>query len=270
MLEQDQSEEERKIEPYLTMGQLAELMSISKHQIRYNEEKGLLTPALIDTNGYHKYGMDQVYQLANILLLRSLGVSTAQIAQFMTNQDNIWAKETLKETLKATEAKLQQLLSAKEQIENLLPEIKQKDESYLELPERKLSKIYSYPITERLDILAFYKEIKNKQSNHSLFGESFYYLVNARQIDVYIEGTFSTKQRVLQAGDYLVKRVWIETEEELLEAINVFSKEVNSPFFELSEIIVKETAYSSILMNNKLLYELQYFISVKGRVSNDS
>ncbi|EOH94034.1 hypothetical protein UAW_02455 [Enterococcus haemoperoxidus ATCC BAA-382] len=79
------------------MGQLAELMAISKHQIRYNEEKGLFSPAFIDDNGYHKYGMDQVYQLANILLLRNLGVSTAQIDQFMNNKDNVWAERTLKE-----------------------------------------------------------------------------------------------------------------------------------------------------------------------------
>lgn len=270
MLEHNHSEEERKIETYLTMGQLAELMSISKYQIRYNEEKGLLTPALIDVNGYHKYGMDQVYQLSNILLLRNIGVSTDQIAQFMTNQDNVWAEETLKETLKATEVKLQQLLSAKEQIERLLPEIEQKDESYLNLPERTLNKIYSYPMTEKLNISEFYKAIKNSQRNRSLFGESFYYLVNAQQIEVYVEGEGSTGQRMLQAGDYLVKRVWIATEEELLEAINVFSKEVNIPFFEGAEIIVKETAYSSILMNNKLLYELQYFISVKEGVPHGS
>lgn len=245
------------------MGQLAELMAISKHQIRYNEEKGLLSPAFVDKNGYHKYGMDQVYQLANILLLRSLGVSTARIDQFMNNQDTVWAEKTLKETLKETEEKIQQLVLAKQKIENLLPEINQKEESYFKLPQRNLSKIYSYPLKESLDLVSFFKSVKNSQKNQMLFSESIYYLFNDDQVDVYVSDDSST-EKALPAGDYLVKRIWVEEERELLEAIDYFSKEVEQPFWKVSEIIVKEAAYSSVLMNNQILYELQYCISMEG------
>ncbi|MGX7413172.1 MerR family transcriptional regulator [Enterococcus caccae] len=242
------------------MGQLAELMAISKHQIRYNEDKGLLAPAFIDSNGYHKYGVDQVYQLANILLMRSLGISTAQIAQFMENQDNVWAEKTLKETLKATEEKIQQFVFAKEKIEAILPEIDQKEEAYVSLPERRLKKIYSYPVTESLNIVAFFKTFKK---NQQMLFESLYYLVEDHQINIYIEDQLS-KDNVLNAGDYLVRRVWIEDEAELSEAVDRFKKENQSPFLNVSEVIIKEAAYSSILMNNKLLYELQCLILMRG------
>ncbi|WP_430602395.1 hypothetical protein IGJ02_002733 [Enterococcus sp. DIV0724b] len=245
------------------MGQLAELMAISKHQIRYNEEKGLFSPAFIDDNGYHKYGMDQVYQLANILLLRNLGVSTAQIDQFMNNKDNVWAERTLKETLEATEEKIQQLVSAKNKIENLLPEIEQKEETYIQFPERKLSKVYSYSLMDSLNVRDFFKAIKKSQKNHELCLESFYYLFNDQQVEVYVKEESSTEKH-LPAGDYFVKRVWIKEEHELLAAIEKFSQEIEQPFFKTAEIIVKEAAYSSILMNNKVLYELQYFISLEG------
>lgn len=255
--------EEIKMETYLTMGQLAELLAISKHQIRYNEEKGLLSPAFIDANGYHKYDIDQVYQLANILLMRSLGVSTAQITKFMTNQDNVWAEQTLKETLQATEEKIQQLVVAKKKIEALLPEIEQKEERYLSLPERNLRKVYSYPLMESMNIAAFFKAFKNTQSNQPMLFESLYYLVCDQQMDVYVEDPFA-KDKQLKAGDYVVKRVWVEEEAELLEAVARFKQETNFPSLGVSEVIIKEEAYSSILMNNKLLYELQGFISMKG------
>ncbi|WP_206911666.1 hypothetical protein IGL98_002862 [Enterococcus sp. DIV0840] len=245
------------------MGQLAELMAISKHQIRYNEEKGLLSPAFIDNNGYHKYGTDQVYQLANILLLRSLGVSTAQIDQFMQNQDDVWAEKTLKETLKTTEEKIQQLISAKKKIETLLLEIEQKEEAYFSIPKRSLSKIYSYSPTETLDTVAFFKAMKNSQISCSLFSESLYYFFDEEQIEVYTEDLHSS-EKLLPAGDYLVKRVWVTQEHELIEAIDRFRKEMEQPFLKASEIIVKEAAYSSVLMNNQILYELQYLISLEG------
>ncbi len=59
----------------ITISELAKLMNVSVHQIRYFEEKEVLLPAYIDNNQYRMYSMDQVYQLAHILLLRRLGVS---------------------------------------------------------------------------------------------------------------------------------------------------------------------------------------------------
>ncbi len=58
----------------ITISELAKLMNVSVHQIRYFEEKGVLLPAYIDNNQYRMYSMDQVYQLAHILLLRNYNV----------------------------------------------------------------------------------------------------------------------------------------------------------------------------------------------------
>ena len=69
----------------ITISELAKLMNVSVHQIRYFEEKGVLLPAYIDNNQYRMYSMDQVYQLAHILLLRRLGVSVQSIKECMTS-----------------------------------------------------------------------------------------------------------------------------------------------------------------------------------------
>lgn len=43
----------------ITISELAKLMNVSVHQIRYFEEKGVLEPAYTDNNLYRIYGMDQ-------------------------------------------------------------------------------------------------------------------------------------------------------------------------------------------------------------------
>ena len=67
------------------ISELAKLMNVSVYQIRYFEEKGVFLPAYVDNNQYRMYSMDQVYQLAHILLLRRLGVSVQSIKGCMTS-----------------------------------------------------------------------------------------------------------------------------------------------------------------------------------------
>lgn len=50
------------------------MMQVSVHQIRYFEEKGVLMPSYSDDNKYRMYGIEQVYQLSEVLLLRKLGM----------------------------------------------------------------------------------------------------------------------------------------------------------------------------------------------------
>lgn len=45
----------------ITIGQLAKLMNVSTHQIRYFEKKGVLLPDLIDENSYRIYGIKEIY-----------------------------------------------------------------------------------------------------------------------------------------------------------------------------------------------------------------
>ncbi|MEO3944893.1 MerR family transcriptional regulator [Gorillibacterium sp. CAU 1737] len=63
----------------ITISELARLMKVSVHQIRYFEEKGILLPAYIDDNQYRMYGIEQIYRLSHILLLRKLGLSVSSI-----------------------------------------------------------------------------------------------------------------------------------------------------------------------------------------------
>lgn len=83
----------------ITIGELAELMQVSVHQIRYFEEKGVLLPSYTDTNQYRKYGIDQIYQLSQIMLLRKLGMPVQAIKESMAEDGEQVMEEKLHHSL---------------------------------------------------------------------------------------------------------------------------------------------------------------------------
>lgn len=85
----------------ITISELARLMQVSVHQVRYFEEKGVLDPAYTDENQYRMYGLDQVYQLAGILLLRKLGVSVPAIKEYLASFTPVQYKSLLQSSLEA-------------------------------------------------------------------------------------------------------------------------------------------------------------------------
>ncbi|QIL46863.1 MerR family transcriptional regulator [Vagococcus coleopterorum] len=70
-------------EKLITISQLANLFNVSHHTLRHYEDKGLLEPKEISSNGYRKYGMSEAYQLSFILFLKELGLNLAEIKEML-------------------------------------------------------------------------------------------------------------------------------------------------------------------------------------------
>ncbi len=71
----------------LTIGQFAAVHGINKKTLMWYDEIGLFKPASIDpANGYRRYDHHQSSILETILLLRELGVSVAEIQDFMEDR----------------------------------------------------------------------------------------------------------------------------------------------------------------------------------------
>ncbi|MCM1107245.1 MAG: MerR family transcriptional regulator [Blautia sp.] len=62
-----------------------ELVGITKKNIRFYEEQGLLTPNRAE-NGYREYGQEDIERLKQIKLLRKLGVSIEDIGALLAGQ----------------------------------------------------------------------------------------------------------------------------------------------------------------------------------------
>lgn len=67
----------------LKINEVETLVGITKKNIRFYEEQGLLSPKRNSENSYREYGEEEVQTLRRIKLLRKLGVSIEEIRQML-------------------------------------------------------------------------------------------------------------------------------------------------------------------------------------------
>ncbi len=147
---------------YLIISELAALMNISTSSIRYYEQQGLISPYKIDDNGYRLYDYDQIDRLEMILLLRKLDVPLKQLKNIIDNYSIESYIETLNNSLKSIDSRIDQLKSKRKYVVHKLNDVerlKNIKTSYdvVYMPERVLycfhtGKIYDYSIKETYDI----------------------------------------------------------------------------------------------------------------------
>lgn len=70
----------------MKINQVEELVGVTKKNIRFYEEQGLLRPERNPENGYREYTMQDVEQLKRVKLLRKLDVSCEQIRRILAGE----------------------------------------------------------------------------------------------------------------------------------------------------------------------------------------
>lgn len=112
----------------MLIGEAAKKVGTTKKAIEYYEEQGLINPE-ISENGYRSFSPEDVTKLRKISVLRSLGLSAAEIKEFLSDekydkiQKIIDRKAFETETLKAKE-KLLKELSEKEDWDKIQEEVR--------------------------------------------------------------------------------------------------------------------------------------------------
>ena len=71
---------------YLTTGELAQLMGITKHTLFHYDDIGLFQPEYINENGYRFYSIDQIEILNTILVLRDLDMPLKEIQTYLSQR----------------------------------------------------------------------------------------------------------------------------------------------------------------------------------------
>lgn len=71
---------------YMTTGEFAKLMKISKHTLFHYDEIGLFCPEVVNENGYRYYSIYQMETLDTILLLKKTGMSLQEIKEFLEHR----------------------------------------------------------------------------------------------------------------------------------------------------------------------------------------
>ncbi len=96
---------------YYSTGEFMNLAHITKKTVRYYDEKNILKPSYVDPDtGYRFYTEDDLARMQQILLLKYLGFSLADIKEMTINQsDSIFMEESLRLQLKLVEERKEQL-----------------------------------------------------------------------------------------------------------------------------------------------------------------
>lgn len=247
----------------ITISELAKLMNVSVHQIRYFEEKGVLQPAYTDTNQYRMYGMDQIYQLADILLLRKLEVPVPSIQDCMTSYSTDQHLQLLHHSLEDIEAELLRLKELRQFILKVLHEQQscslQQDQFHIK--KRKLtflSQLIQLDAHARLNAAILAEQVTNIPN---LFESDIHYLYDgSNTITLYLE-TQAPGDVTLPEGEYLTLQCVID-EEELEHQIEHFFDYAAAQSVPLKgPLVVIERSYLSLFSPGKLHYELQALIN---------
>lgn len=89
---------------YLTTGELAKLMGITKETLFHYDEIGLFHPAVVMPNGYRYYQVRQMELLDAILLLKELGMPLKEIRELLGKR----SPEKMLEVFSERERKIQE------------------------------------------------------------------------------------------------------------------------------------------------------------------
>ncbi|PRA07585.1 MULTISPECIES: MerR family transcriptional regulator [unclassified Paenibacillus] len=244
----------------ITISELAKLMKVSVHQIRYFEEKGVLNPAYIAENQYRMYGVDEIYRLSHILLLRKMGLSVSMIKECLSNLTTDQITSLFQQALADTEAAITQLQQTKHLIGKLLHEkkhipIEAQVTYYIDTREEIHLSLWFH--MEAQEYLQARQLIQHKENIPNLFEADIHYAYDETDtVGIYIQKE-GANDLVLPRGKYLSRHVYVQIEAELKEHINEFyayAEHQGYPYH--GPLIMVEKSYLSLFTPEKLHYEL--------------
>lgn len=250
----------------LNIGELAQLMKISTHQIRYFEEKKVFFPSRIDENGYRQYDLDAIYRLSHILLLRKLDIPVGRIKSCIEEDEKENYIQLLEAKILETEKKIANLLDLKKNVQKMIEISKQMQAVKKELEirffkPRYLQKIYQMNQEDVFSVKDFYdgfhQDIQLYETDlFTLYDETYLYLCMVK------ENEDKYTDYILKEGDYLCRHVFVTAENLLEKEIETFFADAQKANILLDGwLIVEETSAFSLFDHQGLHYTIQQHIN---------
>jgi DNA-binding transcriptional MerR regulator len=244
---------------YITISELAKLMNVSVHQLRYFEDKRILPPAFTGDNHYRMYGIDEVYRLAHILLLRELDIPVGTIEQCLNGYSPEDYRLLLDESLGKVRTEIDRLTKLQRQMESLLDKQREWSEQprgYQRrwLPERRLKQWLVLADGASLTARSLYER---EPAPSGLYKNDLYYVCEAQRTLLCMESAEKT-ERVLEEGEYLCKPFALTDEQDLEREAERLAHELRQRHASAAgPFIFIEHAYLSMFEQERLQYEIQ-------------
>lgn len=223
----------------LTIGEIADILSINTSTIRYYEREGLITPSKIDNNNYRLYDFDKLDRMENLILLRNLDIPLKDLKSLIDDYSVEKYNDMLSKSLENINKKIDMLNKKKNAVSKKLSSTKNLKKinpafTIVKKDERRLSKIHSGNLIS-ISIKEFYDFIKRYSWFKYLEMERSYMLPipgsHHHDFDYYIdEDSFKEAKEecesfILESGKYLTYAFFLEIDTGLIDSNDITEAE---------------------------------------------
>lgn len=108
------------IDNYFTTGELAKLCKIPRKTLLYYDSLGLITPEVIEENGYRYYKRTQLFALELILTMRKLDIPLAEIKTYLSNKSYVNYRNIMSDREILLEKLLKKIIKTKNELHHSL------------------------------------------------------------------------------------------------------------------------------------------------------
>lgn len=249
---------------YLSIGEVAKLMNLSTHQIRYFEEQGVLMPDRIGDNGYRMYGIHALYKVSHILYLREFGIPVGKIKECFESYNEEDYVMLFKDKVKELDDELHRITTLKEYTMDMVNAIEKKQNqqsvfSIVERKERVMTAVLDENSVEEYTLKDFYKDFKGTKDLYKMdfatyiCNQSVYSCIFGRS-----DSFTSSEEIILPKGEYLNYLFSVNEESKAKEYIKEFYRYAYAHDINLEEsLIIRDNAQLSIGKNKEMYYEIE-------------
>lgn len=221
---------------FLTIGELADILSINASTIRHYEREGLIKPSKIEKNGYRLYDFDKLDRMENLILLKDLDIPLKDLKDLVDNYSLEKYNSILNSSLSNINSKIEELEYKKNAVNKKLQHIKgievaKPKFNLIERKERRLSKLHSGDFLS-VSIKDFYEIMKKhtwfdylsmeESYMQPLPNNNFNYFILE---DLFEEAKDHCPSFTLKEGKYLIYDFFIEIDNNLIQSDEIIVAE---------------------------------------------
>lgn len=255
---------------FITIGEIAKLMNVSTHQIRYFEEKKILLANYIDQNEYRMYGVDEIYILAHILLLRKLNISVADIKKCFDDFSKSDYLLTLTQSVESMDEQINALIALRDTTKKIINESNSNVEVLNKfqvnfIKERNLYQLTKTDINSKITAKEIYEQFYNVSKITNLFEQDVISLYDDKYAHFCTEVKKNSQQTItytLVEGNYLCYQFNAIDESCFRNSVSEFYAYAKKQSLNLcGNLIAIENSMLSTFFKDGLHFQLQTLIN---------
>lgn len=211
--------ERGKMKKKLTVSEVAKLLDMNPHTIRYYDKEGLITSEQDPINGYRMFDLEDVTKLANIIILRESGIPIKAIKGLVDDYSKDAYQEQLASSLSQLKEKLEKMVLQKKVIENTLRLLADEEPSFAvkSYPDRYLSVVNTSSYEAENSAVELLNGVKQKKLKEIIYKRLVYEFLEEEMM-VCFENPVKT-DFCLEAGAYLEYLITVHSDDEITQAI---------------------------------------------------